>query len=163
MKLRLLVCLVTMGAACAMNRLAAQDNAETVRQLKKQLDEIEQKIRKLEQKSESQALETNKSSLSKTPVLIAGEDGFGFRSTDTNFVLKLKGVLQVDSRSFFNDHGIVGNDTFLLRRARPVIEGTVYHDFDFLFVPDFGGSSVQIFDAYVNYRNRPELQFRVGK
>jgi phosphate-selective porin OprO/OprP len=39
----------------------------------------------------------------------------------------------------------------------------VARDFDFLFVPDFGGSSVQIFDAYLNYRYRPELQLRAGK
>ena len=30
-------------------------------------------------------------------------------------------------------------------------------------MPDFGGSTVQIFDAYVNYRYRPELQLQAGK
>src|SRR5262249_19609548 len=57
-----------------------------------------------------------------------------------------------------------GNDTFLVRRARPILQGTVFRDFDFLFVPDFGGSSApQIFDAYMNYKYRPELQLRIGK
>jgi len=51
----------------------------------------------------------------------------------------------------------------LLRRARPIFQGTLYRDFDFVFVPDFGGSSVQIFDAYANYRYEPWAQLRVGK
>ena len=52
----------------------------------------------------------------------------------------LHGVLQVDNRSFFDDSGIQGNDGFLLRRARPILQGTLYRDFDFIFVPDFGMS-----------------------
>jgi phosphate-selective porin OprO/OprP len=51
----------------------------------------------------------------------------------------------------------------LLRRARPIFQGTLYRDFDFVFVPDFGGSTVQIFDAYANYRYEPWAQIRAGK
>jgi phosphate-selective porin OprO/OprP len=69
----------------------------------------------------------------------------------------------VDSRTFFDNGGIMGVDGFLLRRARPIFSGTVFHDFDFLFVPDFGGSTVQIQDALVNYRYSPEAQLQVGK
>jgi phosphate-selective porin OprO/OprP len=44
------------------------------------------------------------------------------------------------------------------------LQGTVFRDFDFLFVPDFGGTSApQIFDAYLNYRLAPELQLQAGK
>ena len=91
--------------------------------------------------------------------------GFAVTSADTNFVLRIRGVLQADTRTFFKDNpASVGNDGFLLRRARPMIEGTVFRDFDFLFVPDFGGTGApSIFDAYVNYRYQPELQLRVGK
>ena len=63
------------------------------------------------------------------------------RRGDGAFAINLKGVIQFDSRTFFKDGGIKGNDGFLLRRARPIISGTVFRDFDFLFVPDFGGSS----------------------
>lgn len=94
----------------------------------------------------------------------AGAAGFSFRSADTNFVLTLHGLAQADSRTFFKDNSFSqGNDGFLLRRARPILEGTVFRDSDFLFVPDFGGSTVQIFDAYINYRYCPALQFRAGK
>lgn len=83
-----------------------------------------------------------------TPRITVGDNGFGFASADGNFNLQIKGVLQVDSRTFLHDSGTAGNDGILLRRARPVLQGTVFRDFDFLFVPDFGGSSgPQIVDA----------------
>ena len=78
-------------------------------------------------------------------------------------MFSLKGLVQVDSRTFFGDTAVRSNDGFLLRRARPIFQGTLYRDFDFVFVPDFGGSSVQIFDAYGNYRYEPWLQLRAGK
>jgi len=88
---------------------------------------------------------------------------FSFGSADGNFAINLRGVLQLDSRTFFKDGGIKGNDGFLLRRARPIIEGTVFRDFDFVFIPDFGGSTPQIFDAYLNYRYSRGLQAQLGK
>lgn len=84
-------------------------------------------------------------------------------SADSNFVAQLHGLLQTDGREFFANNGIKGNDTLLLRRARPILSGTVYHDFDFLFTPEFGGSAVQIVDAYVNYHYNPLLQLQAGK
>ncbi len=78
-------------------------------------------------------------------------------------MFSLKGVLQLDNRTFFNDGLNRGNDGFLLRRARPIFQGTLYKDFDFQFTPDFGGSAVTIFDAYGNYRYAPWLQVRAGK
>ena len=97
------------------------------------------------------------------PKLSIGTGGFNAASADSNFVFSLKGVLQVDSRTFFHDTDIKSNDGFLLRRARPIFQGTVDRDFDFRFTPDFGGSTVQIFDAYGNYRYAPWAQLRAGK
>jgi phosphate-selective porin OprO and OprP len=74
----------------------------------------------------------------------------------------LHGVLQEDSRTFFANHNL-DNSGFLLRRARPIISGTLFRDFDFNFTPDFSGSTVQIVDAYLNYRYCPELQLEAGK
>ena len=97
------------------------------------------------------------------PKIRLDDRGFSFGTANGDFSVQLKGVLQVDSRTFFNDTGTAGNDGILLRRARPILQGTVFRDFDFQFVPDFGGTSPQIFDAYLNYRYRPELQFQAGK
>ena len=124
--------------------------------------DLDQKIRILERQNEL-ASEAADARAKESPKLSIGQNGVSFSSADSNFVFSLRGVLQVDNRSFLNDGGISGNDTFLLRRARPILQGTVYRDFDFLFVPDFGGSSVQIFDASLNYRYAPWLQLRAGK
>jgi phosphate-selective porin OprO/OprP len=98
-----------------------------------------------------------------TPVFTAGPNGFSFQSQDSNFVIAMHGLVQTDSRTFFSDDKVKGNDTLLLRRARPIISGTVYKDFDFLLTPEFGGNTVQIVDALANYRFDPELQLQVGK
>ncbi len=132
-------------------------------QAKQRLEELDQKLKNLQhqQELEEQAAEAK---AREAPRISIGEQGFSLGSSNGDFLVQLKGVLQVDSRTFFQDAGTVGNDGILLRRARPMLQGTVYRDFDFLFVPDFGGTSgPQIFDAYVNYRYNPALQLQAGK
>jgi phosphate-selective porin OprO/OprP len=118
-------------------------------------------VRVLERKNELEA-ETAEAKAKETPKITVGENGFSMASANGDFVLQLKGLLQVDTRTYFGDD-VSGNNGFLLRRARPILQGTVFKDFDFLFVPDFAGTSPQIYDAYLNYRYSPELQLQVGK
>ncbi len=172
--------------------LGAEDTGEIIKQLQKRIEELEHKVKSLEankliggQTTNSQAnqkieeldqkiriLERNReladeaaeAKAKEAPKISIGSDGFSFANADKSYSLQLKGVLQVDSRTFFGDSGIKGNDGFLLRRARPVLQGTVARDFDFLFVPDFGGTgSPQIFDAFMNYRYNSALQLQAGK
>lgn len=127
------------------------------------LPELNQQIRILERKNEL-AAEAAEAKTKESPKLTIGQSGFSFASADTNFVFKLRGLIQLDSRTFFGDKELLqGNDSFLLRRARPIIEGTVFRDFDFQVVPDFAGSATTIFDANLNYRLRPEFQLKFGK
>src|SRR5580765_7322543 len=142
--------------------LRADDTTDTIKDLKQQIEQLDQKVRVLERNRELET-EAAASKTNDVPKISIGEKGFSFGSSDGAFAINLKGVIQFDSRTFFKDGGIKGNDGFLLRRARPIISGTVFRDIDFLFVPDFAGSSAQIFDAYLNYRYRPELQLQVGK
>lgn len=141
----------------------AQDTTEQIKALREQIEVLDQKVRVLERKQELEAEEAA-AKAKDTPQLSIGQSGFVLRSSDTNFVLKIKGVIQLDSRTFAHDNpGTIGNNGFILRRARPIIEGTVFRDFDFQFIPDFGGSSAQIFDAWLNYGYCPELQLKAGK
>ncbi|HUA65875.1 MAG TPA: porin [Alphaproteobacteria bacterium] len=126
-----------------------------------QIQELDQKVRILERQHELDK-EDAAAAAKAQPRLKLDASGFTLSSADTNFAISLHGVLQLDNRTFFDDHNIV-NDSFLLRRARPIITGTVFRDFDFNFTPDFGGSTVQIVDAYLNYRYRPEFQLEAGK
>jgi phosphate-selective porin OprO and OprP len=130
--------------------------------LKQQLTELDQKVRILQREREIDG-DAAVAKAATTPKLTIGASGAGFSSADTNFVIQLHGVVQADSRTFFNDGNVNGNDGFLLRRARPIISGTFFRDFDFNLTPDFGGSTVQIQDAWLNYRFAPWLQVQGGK
>jgi hypothetical protein len=134
------------------------------------LDDLEQKIRVVERKSEI-AAETAAESTRNAPVVTAGPNGFQIRSSDTNFVLRLRGYVQADARFFPDDHAAgTANDTFLMRRVRPILEGTVYDRYDFRLMLDFASGITSsaanngfVQDAYVNARIRPEFQLQAGK
>src|SRR5574342_931965 len=72
------------------------------------------------------------------PIVSAGAEGISIRSADGDFQLKLRGLVQADGRFFSHDQDPSLNDTFLLRRVRPFLEGTVYKRFDFRIMPDYG-------------------------
>src|SRR5438128_10381576 len=158
------VALIVIGSQTVADEpLWADDTTDTIKDLKQQIEQLDQKVRILERNRELEK-EVAAGKTNDFPRISIGENGFSFGSSDGAFAINLKGVLQADSRTFFKDGGIKGNDGFLLRRARPIISGTVFGDFDFLFVPDFGGTSgTVIHDAYLNYRYKPELQFQFGK
>ena len=167
MQKQLLVGIILGASLAAGQNARADDTTDAINQLKQQIQELNAKVQALEEK-QTEEKEAEKTTAKETPQIVAGANGLSVSSADSNFVFQLHGHIQVDNRTFFNDkdnHGkdIQGNDTFLLRRARPIFSGTVYRDFDFMFVPDFAGSTPQIFDAYLNYHYAPWLQVRAGK
>jgi len=54
--------------------------------------------------------------------------------------------VQADSRLFFHDGGL-SNNSFVLRRARFIAEGTLDKIYEFQLVPEYAGSSVTVLDA----------------
>lgn len=150
-----------LGTQFVFTTFAAEDT--DIATLKQQIQDLDQKVRILEREREIDQ-QSASDTLKTQPRITLGASGFGFSSADSNFVATLHGLIQLDSRTFINDGGSgAGKNSFLIRRARPIFTGTVFHDFDFNFTPDFGGSTVQIVDAYLNYRYRPELQLEAGK
>lgn len=135
------------------------DDAGDLRALASKVETLEQKSTDLAARADKQAKES--------PRLSLGGQGIAFTSADTNFTLKLKGLVQTDAQAFFNDNPLLdGNDSFNLRRARAIIQGTFFKDFDFLLVPQYGGFSdqaVQLLDAYVGYRLGGRFELRAGK
>jgi phosphate-selective porin OprO/OprP len=173
------------------------DTAQLIKQLQKRIEELEQKVQTLEsgkngnvvtndskQKLEEldqkiKALDRNREldqeaqaeRLKSTPTVSLGLNGLIVRSADSNFVMNLHGYVQADARFYVKDHN-PANDTFLLRRVRPILEGTVYDRFDYRFMADFGsgdvasstpGNNAILNDAYVNARLWRNLQVQVGK
>lgn len=125
------------------------------------IDDIEQaariSLRKLEILEEDAAKRAKEA-----PKVIIDDRGFSLALPDKSYVLKIRGLLQVDGRFFANSDALQAGDTFLIRRFRPSIEGTLFSIADFRFLPEFAGT-VQILDAYLDLHPREWLRFRVGK
>jgi len=93
----------------------------------------------------------------------AGPTGFSFASEDSANVLRFRGNLAIDGRWFLDKSTPESADTFLFRKVRPYFEGTIDNDYDFRFMPDFGGGKTIIVDAFVTARVAPWLAVQAGK
>jgi phosphate-selective porin OprO/OprP len=141
---------------------ASDDSEETPQSVEERLDELDQKVRVLDRKSEldkEAAAEKAKTTSSVT----SGKDGFSIKSADGAYVLKLRGYTQFDGRFYQEDEQRPANDTFLLRRIRPIIEGTIFKIFDFRIMPDFAQGQTVLFDGYLEGRFSPAFRVRAGK
>ena len=128
---------------------------------------LDQDLRVIERRQEL-ASEAAAERAKTTPVVSLGAGGFSVRSADSNFVFRARGYVQADGRFHLSDNDV--DNTLLMRRVRPIFEGTVYRDFDYRVMLDFGsGASLSaannalVQDAYVNWRIDPAFQLRVGK
>jgi hypothetical protein len=103
--------------------------AQSPKTLEERLNELEQKqqisdrLRELFQEREEQQAKER-------PVVGADQYGFFLRSRDRDFELRIRGYIQFDSRWYIADHNPSTTNTFDIRRARPVFQGTVYRYFD---------------------------------
>jgi phosphate-selective porin OprO and OprP len=160
-----------LGAGVASPALFGQEAGNSNEALLKRIEELEQQVRVLGRKGE--IAEETAAERAKTAVAVsAGASEFQIRSADTNFVLKVRGYVQADSRWYFGDEGAsaAANDTFLLRRVRPILEGTVFEKYDYRLMLDFGSgvtannaNNAYVQDAYLNARFLPEFQVQAGK
>ncbi|MGH8508065.1 MAG: OprO/OprP family phosphate-selective porin [Gammaproteobacteria bacterium] len=131
--------------------------------VQERIDELDLKVRTLERKLEVAEEVKLAEKTKQTATVSAGADGFALKSNDGAFQLKLRGLLHADGRYFLEDEDRTNGDTYLLRRARPILEGTVFKIFDFRFTPDFANGRTVIQDAYVDARFLPWLQLKGGK
>jgi phosphate-selective porin OprO and OprP len=97
------------------------------------------------------------------PDITAGKDGFSIKSADGAYVLKLRGYTHFDGRFYQEDDQRPATDTFLLRRIRPIVEGTVFKIFDFRIMPDFAQGQTVLQDGYLEGRFSPAFRVRAGK
>jgi phosphate-selective porin OprO/OprP len=133
-----------------------------MQRLLERLDEQDQRIRVLERKLELQQ-EASTAAVSAAPVVTASPRRFSFRSADPSSSIRPRGVLQLDGRDFLDSASSDGSNTWILRRVRPILEGTVGGLFDFRFTPDFASGRTVIQDAYVTHKFMPESTLQAGK
>ncbi len=162
------VALPTVASLAPVLAMAAVTNSSpaaplpTLETLASEIDQLDQRIRIVGRQLEldrEQATERAKT----TPAVVAGREGFTLRSADGAFQLRLRGYVQSDGRFYAADDGEQGTDTFVLRRVRPIIEGTLFKNFDVRLTPDFGGGTTVLQDAFVDLRFSPVAKIRAGK
>jgi phosphate-selective porin OprO/OprP len=97
------------------------------------------------------------------PAVTVGSTGLAVRSEDGDDEVRLRGYAHLDGRFFPGDHGGAPVDTFLLRRVRPILQGTLARHFGFRIMPDFGRGAVELLDAYLDVDYSRKVRVRIGK
>jgi phosphate-selective porin OprO/OprP len=175
--------LLILGAAAAAAEKPANDSTA---HKKPTIEELEERIRLLEEKLDAlrPALAADVSAASgsspqqehpvteqqaaastvSNPQIFAGPGGFSFQSPDGANQIRFHGEFDFDGRFYTDDATPQGTrSSWLLRRARPIIEGTFANIFDFRFNPDFTGGKTVIQDAFVAARFNPLFVVTAGK
>ncbi len=144
----------------------------------------DQQKQMLEQQWQMEAMADELKALQqKSTVIASDKDGIGLKSSDGDFTMKLHGLVQVDDRNIDADPSIVGTSGWMVRKARPWIEGSLFGWIDYKLTPEFAtttsnvatssnGTSVsgrttlgtpEVIDAYFDAKFQPWLKLRVGK
>ncbi|HEV8544000.1 MAG TPA: porin [Verrucomicrobiae bacterium] len=148
--------------------LLAADQAPTMEQLLDRIKDLEQQVKVLSRNHELE--EEAKAEKSKTtPTVVLGSNGLEVRSADTNFTMRIHAHIQADGR-FYPNNTSTTDDTFLMRRVRPMIDGTLFSKLDYRLMLDFGSGLTAtpsnigfVQEAYFNARLLPEFQIQAGK
>jgi phosphate-selective porin OprO/OprP len=98
-----------------------------------------------------------------TPKITLNDRGITLASADGDSALRLRALVQADSRWFSDAPASPGNEGFLLRRARIIFEGRFGRLFQYQIVPEYGGSGVYLLDGNINLAFAPGLQVKFGK
>jgi phosphate-selective porin OprO and OprP len=126
------------------------------------LDDTEQTARIAARKLELLEEETAKKA-KESPKVSVDDKGFALKLPDNSFVLKIRGLVQVDGRFFLDNPVLQANDTFLVRKFRPTLDGTLFGVVDFRLTPEFAGAAPQILDGWVDVHFWDWLRLRAGK
>lgn len=152
---------ILLSLTVAPSPVQAEDAEKAVLQdrLRAVEDELALMRRQFEVKQEDDARDKERSG-----VVTADSQGFSIRSRDgKSYRLRLRGYVQTHGRYFVDGGDETTQDNFILRRARPIFEGTLFEYVDFRIMPDFGGGTASIYDAWMNIRPWTFAQLQTGK
>jgi phosphate-selective porin OprO/OprP len=175
-----------LGAQLVATSALADDTADAIAALKKQIDELGAKVQQLESQHQAEvqaAAERQPAASAAAPAtgasnaipelgfVTAGSNGFWLKSSDSNYTLRLQGYGQLDGHYYQSVLPSSGQkDTLTMRRLRLIESGTVFKDYDYFVQEDFGAlNSVTstndslLQDAYVNIHYWPQFQIQGGK
>lgn len=155
-------------------------STDSVQQLREELRREQEHIRQLEERlatveATESAAQSKQAAAMAVPTVAApvqnpsalqgsfGTDGYTFQSTDGANVIHFRGNVSVDGRWFSDAYTPTTADTWLIRRLRPTLEGTIADSLDFRIMPDFAQGKTILQDGWADARLTPWLAVQFGK
>ncbi len=167
------IALVAAGILIGTNPLAEaktktkRKTAKSSSSLQQQIQDLQQNQKVLERKweldQEKEEVKAQDEKKNGVKIGVNSKEGFFIKSNDGQYTIKFRGLVQADARFYLKDGSQKLTDQFLVRRVRPIVEGTVTKYFDFRIVPDFGSGTITLQDAYADAKPFKELKIRGGK
>lgn len=114
------------------------------------LEELESQIKILQRQQELSQEVSDQEKASAVKVSVSS-DGINFTSADGATGLKIRGLIQSNTRTDFRGKESSSINSHYLRRVRPIFEGKFDKNIAFVLVPDFGGGKVVVQDAYLEW------------
>lgn len=151
---------------------ALSQNADQVQQLQQELQQERQHIKQLEERLS--AIEAARRPGTAAPAGAStadphaiqasfGPTGFTLQSADGANAIHFRGNLSLDGRFYSDAYSPTSADTWLIRRLRPTLEGTLARYFDFRLMPDFAQGKTLLQDGWADARITPWLTLQFGK
>jgi len=137
-----LAALLAFASAAPAAELTVQEQIDA---LKARIAELDSKVRPI------QRAETT-----------AGDKGFILASPDAATSLRIRSLIQVDSR-WFGDGNVNNNDALLLRRGRIGLEGKLNKTTEYQITGEYASDKATILDANVTLTYSPEVQVKLGR
>ncbi len=145
----------------ALERQLGVAAAAPVDDLAQRLDALDQQIRIVDRQREIDQ-DALKEKTAAAASVEASREGFAIRSAGNDFLVRVGGYIQADSR-FFMGKNPIDTSAFVMRRIRPIIQGTIYKNVDFRIMTDFGSGNVIVQEAYSDVRYWKKASLRFGK
>jgi phosphate-selective porin OprO/OprP len=98
-----------------------------------------------------------------SPVVVKWNNGLDIGTADGANDFQIGTLVELDGRFGLDDPLHEVNDTFVMRRVRPIFQGRAAKYFEFRVMPDFGNGQTVLFDAYFDVRFSRTFRLRFGK
>jgi phosphate-selective porin OprO and OprP len=155
---RVVVLIVLTLSTRAAARESQVDAGEDDIKLRREVEELRVRQRWLERRLEAAEAKLEDPTV---PHFHFGSGGFVIGTRDRKTELRIRAVLHFDGRVYVGQGNLP--DTFVVRRARPIIEGTLFGVVDFRLMPNFAYGQAKLDDGYIELHPWQWLRLRAGR
>jgi len=137
--------------------------------LQQQIDNLNAQVADLKRSTSDQYTDVVQKQSAPPDVSVSLKNGRpSFKTADGDFSLDIRALVQFDSAYYGQDKASAGTDFSSgsnFRRARLGVQGTLFKDWSYQFIYDFGGSGTEgsaIASAFIQYDGFGQLHWKIG-